>query len=166
MTGQLAFSVAAPKIASKTSTLHGRPLTSSRSACIVRPSKRVQATRMSVSSIMEAISRRGLLNNMISAGILGTMVWIVLTPTSKMGGGSANAKESLELSDPKDAEVTSKVFMDVSIGGEVAGRIVIGLFGKDLPKTVENFEKLATGEMGFGYKNSIGKLGRDMRVLG
>jgi cyclophilin family peptidyl-prolyl cis-trans isomerase len=37
-----------------------------------------------------------------------------------------------------------EVFMDVSVGGVAVGRIVIGLFGNIVPKTVHNFAALAT----------------------
>ena len=51
----------------------------------------------------------------------------------------------------KDLLVTKKVFFDVEIGGEKAGRVVIGLFGKTVPKTVRNFYELATHEVRLDY---------------
>merc|ERR1712003_342599 len=46
--------------------------------------------------------------------------------------------------------VTDKVLFEMTIGGEAAGTIEIGLFAK----TVQNFCALASGEKGFGYEGS------------
>jgi peptidylprolyl isomerase len=57
-------------------------------------------------------------------------------------------------------EVTHKVFFDVTINGVSKGRIVFGLFGGIVPKTVENFRALCTGE------NGIGKQGKPLHFKG
>ena len=62
------------------------------------------------------------------------------------------------------ATITEKVFFDVQIGEKTGvswkkgeskgnddgGRITFGLYGDVVPKTVENFSKLCTGEEGVG----------------
>jgi hypothetical protein len=43
-----------------------------------------------------------------------------------------------------------RVFFDVSISGQVVGRIVMELFKDTTPRTAENFRALCTGEKGIG----------------
>ena len=50
---------------------------------------------------------------------------------------------------------TEQCFFDINIDGKEAGRITFNLFSSITPKTCENFMKLCTGELGFGYKGSI-----------
>ena len=57
-------------------------------------------------------------------------------------------------------EITSKVYFDVKINDQPAGRIVFGLFGKTVPKTAENFRALCTGE------NGLGKSGKNLHYKG
>ncbi|XP_030043880.1 peptidyl-prolyl cis-trans isomerase B [Microcaecilia unicolor] len=74
--------------------------------------------------------------------IAGSIIFLLFPATSE-----ADEKK-------KGPKVTQKVFFDLKIGDEEVGRVEIALFGKTVPKTVENFVALATGERGFGYKGS------------
>lgn len=53
-----------------------------------------------------------------------------------------------------------RVWFDIQIGSEAAGRVVIELFADAVPRTVENFRALCTGEKG------VGKLGKRLHFKG
>merc|ERR1712209_20100 len=50
---------------------------------------------------------------------------------------------------------THEVTFGITIGGQDAGNVVIGLFGKTVPKTVKNFCELAGNSKPDGYQGSI-----------
>jgi peptidylprolyl isomerase len=42
-------------------------------------------------------------------------------------------------------DITDQVAFDISLGGKAAGRVLIGLYGKAVPKTALNFKELVKG---------------------
>lgn len=61
----------------------------------------------------------------------------------------------VDANEKKGPKVTDKVWFDIQIGDEAAGRVEIGIFGKTVPKTAKNFIELAQKtEVGEGYKGS------------
>jgi len=68
-------------------------------------------------------------------------------------GGGAGDKDAISLEEASKGE-TEHVFLEIEIGGESAGRLEFELFSSIVPKTVENFRCLCTGEKG---KGSSGK---------
>ncbi|KAE8008972.1 hypothetical protein FH972_005430 [Carpinus fangiana] len=48
-----------------------------------------------------------------------------------------------------------RCYLDISIGGELEGRIVVELFNDVVPKTAENFRALCTGEKGIGPNTGV-----------
>jgi len=93
-------------------------------------------------------------NNERRRGGRSILSWILLVSVGLLavvgtGAYAAGAKGS-----KRGPKITDKVFFDITIDGEPAGRIVMGLYGKTVPKTAENFKQLATGENGYGYKGS------------
>ena len=88
-------------------------------------------------------------------GATGLLVAAVL-------GGSIVSPGAARAESPANGKVTEKVYFEVEAAGQPLGRIVIGLFGDDVPRTVKNFSALSTGEMGVGksgkplsYKGSV-----------
>ena len=77
-----------------------------------------------------------------------------------IGGGGGGAKgPRLSLAQAAD-ESDPKVFFDISLDGEPAGRVEMTLFAKTCPRTAENFRCLCTGEKG------VGKLGKPLHFKG
>ncbi|KAL5714253.1 peptidylprolyl isomerase [Ranunculus cassubicifolius] len=51
--------------------------------------------------------------------------------------------------------INPRVYLDITIGGELEGRLVVELFSDVVPKTAENFRALCTGEKSIGPNTGL-----------
>merc|ERR1719361_312712 len=81
-----------------------------------------------------------------------TRALLVSPPVSKSPKSlHFNPSKSFSSSSPA---MVIRVFFDVEASGEKLGRVVMELRDDVVPRTVENFRALCTGEKGFGFKGS------------
>nr|CDJ84524.1 Peptidyl-prolyl cis-trans isomerase domain containing protein [Haemonchus contortus] len=78
---------------------------------------------------------------------MNQLLWLLACTTFVVGTETSTNK-------PKGPKVTDKVWFDIESNGQQMGRIVIGLFGKTVPKTATNFIELAKKPKGEGYVGS------------
>jgi len=94
--------------------------------------------------------------NMSLFGILivftGLIVYISCCKSSSSSSSSSEGRSSSGGGEINS--VTHKAWFDITIGGEPAGRIEMGLFGATVPKTAQNFLQLSQKPVGDGYKGS------------
>jgi peptidylprolyl isomerase len=69
---------------------------------------------------------------------------------SYLGTPTTNANSRLADTARTLPEITHRVFFEIEIDGQKVGKIVFGLFGKAVPRTVDNFLGLAKCDRGVG----------------
>jgi|EP00945_MAST-04E_sp_MAST-4E-sp1_P008890 cyclophilin family peptidyl-prolyl cis-trans isomerase len=84
--------------------------------------------------------------------LLYTVYNIYKGVNAKKVSGLPEGCNEVKVKDAMESKNLVRVFFDMSIDGKKAGRINMLLFKDIVPKTVENFRQLCTGEAGFGYK--------------
>jgi len=88
--------------------------------------------------------RRQFIKSIASAGIISTTI----TPLSVLAEDEATTMIDPSISLPN---ISQKVYLDVKFANyKTPKRLVIGLFGNDMPRTVDNFVKLCTNSEGDG----------------
>ncbi|CAN1353407.1 Peptidyl-prolyl cis-trans isomerase CYP20-3, chloroplastic [Linum perenne] len=116
----------------------------------------LQTSRLLLPSSFTPNSRLG---NSISSSRIGKPLKSAAFPCLQLSSIKQRRRLSCVNSATTDvdlqANVTHKCFFEVEIGGDRVGRIVMGLFGDNVPNTVENFRALCTGYKGCSFHRII-----------
>jgi peptidylprolyl isomerase len=81
--------------------------------------------------------------------VVGTTFVVVGNYFSDFTDPSSSPSSAMGPVEPQ-ADVTSRAYLDITIDNQPVGRIVIGLHGNVVPKTVQNFEVLCRGDTKMG----------------
>ncbi|XP_072979211.1 peptidyl-prolyl cis-trans isomerase CYP26-2, chloroplastic [Typha angustifolia] len=110
------------------------------------PSLPQHQTTPPVSTPILKLSRRAL-----AAATVGSSLPLLLPPYF-CSPCFAQPNTNVDCTIYTNSPTTKKAFMDISIDGEPAGRVVVGLFGDDAPFGSSRFISLATGRAGISYR--------------
>ena len=88
--------------------------------------------------------KSAILQNLAMFAVAGTIGYGAVT----FFNGSSNGSVGSSSNEPASpvAPITSRVYLDIAIQNKPIGRIVIGLYGSIVPRTVANFETLCKGD--------------------
>ncbi|ESQ27755.1 hypothetical protein EUTSA_v10018882mg [Eutrema salsugineum] len=116
-----------------------------------QPSRRTAGGASPSLELSCRLSRRNLSKSSLLL-LLGTQ--ITLTPLFDLSKAQADTI-SPEIDNPPNCGnrvLTKKAFIDVSIDGEPIGRIIIGLYGDDVPAGTARFSSIVSGKAGISYR--------------
>jgi hypothetical protein len=85
--------------------------------------------------------------------VLYAVGFFVFAGITGLDGGMSKKLDEIPLEEAT-SESNPRVYFDVTIGEEKAGRITMELFASTVPKTAENFRALCTGEKGTGTSSA------------
>lgn len=96
------------------------------------------------------------IQSIAAAGVVSSVIHPFIAPAFADDNESSGATTTQDIIDPSIdlPKITNKVYLDIKFGKYKPKKLVIGLFGDAMPKTVENFLTLCTNNDGPSYNGS------------